>query len=172
MLAIELYDGVARADEPMAWRPPTGQPHFRPRAKNVIWIFLVGGMSQMESFDPKPMLTKYAGKTIAENLADAPDAPPAGQDVVRPMDAPVYAQGHLAILRGNLAPEGSVAKISGLKLPRITGPARVFDSEEAAFAAIRAMNSSCGLPFRCAKALRWIWPSCLSKRVGPEMRGH
>ena len=78
------------------------------------------------------------GKTIAENLADVPDAPAANQDVVRPMDRPVYAQGHLAILRGNLAPEGSVAKISGLKLPRITGPARVFESEESCLEAILA----------------------------------
>jgi dihydroxy-acid dehydratase len=78
------------------------------------------------------------GKTIAENLADVPDAPAANQDVLRPMDRPVYAQGHLAILRGNLAPEGSVAKISGLKLPRITGPARVFESEESCLEAILA----------------------------------
>ena len=76
------------------------------------------------------------GKTIAENLASAPSSPPAGQDVVRPFAQPVYAQGHLAILRGNLAPEGSVAKISGLKSVKITGPARVFDSEEDAMRAI------------------------------------
>ncbi len=84
------------------------------------------------------------GKTIAENLADVPDAPPAGQDVVRPMEKPVYAQGHLAILRGNLAPEGSVAKISGLKLPRITGPARVFESEESCLEAILAGRVKAG----------------------------
>ncbi|MBU6282376.1 dihydroxy-acid dehydratase [bacterium] len=84
------------------------------------------------------------GKTIAENLAEVPDAPPAGQDVVRPMEKPVYAQGHLAILRGNLAPEGSVAKISGLKLPRITGPARVFESEESCLEAILAGQVKAG----------------------------
>ena len=50
----------------LAWRPPTGQPHFAPKAKSVIWLFMNGGVSHMESFDPKPMLTKYAGKTIAE----------------------------------------------------------------------------------------------------------
>jgi dihydroxy-acid dehydratase len=76
------------------------------------------------------------GKTIAENLASAPKAPPAGQDVVLPFDRPLYKQGHLAILRGNLAPEGAVAKISGLKSIKITGPARVFDSEEEAMKAI------------------------------------
>jgi dihydroxy-acid dehydratase len=76
------------------------------------------------------------GKTIAETLAAVPSKPPTGQDVVRPIGEPIYAQGHLAILRGNLAPDGSVAKISGVKHDRITGPARVFDSEEACMAAI------------------------------------
>jgi len=78
------------------------------------------------------------GETIAEVLRDVPSAPPAGQDVIRPWSDPMYAQGHLAILRGNLAPEGCVAKITGLKNPTITGPARVFDSEDAAMAAIMA----------------------------------
>jgi dihydroxy-acid dehydratase len=78
------------------------------------------------------------GKTIAENLADVSPVPPADQDVVRPMDKPIYAAGHLAILRGNLAPDGSVAKITGLKQPRITGPARVFESEEDCLEAILA----------------------------------
>jgi dihydroxy-acid dehydratase len=65
-----------------------------------------------------------------------PDTPPAGQDVVRPIEDPIYAQGHLAILKGNLSPEGSVAKISGIAERRMTGPARVFESEEEAMAAI------------------------------------
>jgi len=78
------------------------------------------------------------GKSIAENLAATPERPPAGQDVVRPLEEPVYRQGHLAILRGNLAPDGAVAKISGLKVPHISGPARVFDSEESCMAAILA----------------------------------
>ncbi len=56
------------------WVPPTGEPHFAPQAKSVIWLFMNGGVSHMESFDPKPMLTKYAGKTIAETpFADAQD---------------------------------------------------------------------------------------------------
>lgn len=77
------------------------------------------------------------GKTVAENLADVPDLSP-DQDVIRPVSHPIYAQGHLAILKGNLAPEGCVAKITGLKNPKITGPARVFDDEQSALAAIMA----------------------------------
>ena len=76
------------------------------------------------------------GRTVAEELADVPSEPPAGQDVIRPWSKPVYASGHLAILRGNLAAEGAVAKITGVKSPRLTGPARVFESEEEAVAAI------------------------------------
>ena len=78
------------------------------------------------------------GRTLKEILADVPSEPPAGQDVIRPLSNPLYAKGHLAILRGNLAEEGSVAKISGVKNPSITGPARVFESEEEALAAILA----------------------------------
>jgi len=75
------------------------------------------------------------GKTVAENLRDVPPLR-ADQDVIRPVANPIYAQGHLAILKGNLSPEGSVAKITGLKNPVITGPARVFDDEQSALAAI------------------------------------
>ncbi|MCW5257171.1 dihydroxy-acid dehydratase [Verminephrobacter aporrectodeae subsp. tuberculatae] len=77
-----------------------------------------------------------SGKTIAEVLADVPAQPRADQDVIRPIDRPLYAQGHLAILKGNLSPEGAVAKITGLKNPVITGPARVFDDEQSALQAI------------------------------------
>jgi dihydroxy-acid dehydratase len=76
------------------------------------------------------------GQTIAEVLADVPSEPSRNQDVIRPWDNPVYAQGHLAILRGNLATEGAVAKITGIKASSITGPARVFDSEEECLRAI------------------------------------
>jgi dihydroxy-acid dehydratase len=79
-----------------------------------------------------------SGRTIAEVLKDIPDAPRADQDVIRPIDRPMYAQGHLAILKGNLSPEGCVAKITGLKNPVMTGPARVFDDEQSALAAILA----------------------------------
>ncbi len=84
------------------------------------------------------------GRTIAEELANVPEKPRADQDVIRPWDRPMYAQGHLAILGGNLAPEGCVAKITGLKSPRITGPARVFDSENACMDAILARKIKAG----------------------------
>jgi dihydroxy-acid dehydratase len=78
------------------------------------------------------------GETIAATLRDVPAQPRVDQDVIRPWERPLYTQGHLAVLRGNLAPEGSVAKITGVKEPRITGPARVFESEEACLEAILA----------------------------------
>ena len=78
------------------------------------------------------------GKTIAETLAEVPDAPSADQDVIRPFEQPVYEQGHLAILKGNLAEEGCVAKITGIKHHQITGPARVFDCEDDCHQAILA----------------------------------
>jgi dihydroxy-acid dehydratase len=84
------------------------------------------------------------GKTVAENLADIPDFPRADQDVIRPIGNPMYAEGHLAILKGNLSPEGCVAKITGLKNPVITGPARVFNDEQSALAAIMAKQIVAG----------------------------
>jgi hypothetical protein len=66
LAALLHRDGVARASSPAAWSPPDGHPHFPPRAKSVIWLFMNGGVSHLESFDPKPELTKYAGKTITE----------------------------------------------------------------------------------------------------------
>ena len=79
-----------------------------------------------------------SGQTVAEVLKDVPDAPSADQDVIRPWDKPMYSQGHLAILKGNLASEGAVAKITGVKQAKITGPARVFESEEACLKSILA----------------------------------
>jgi len=78
------------------------------------------------------------GRTMADMLKDVPAEPRADQEVIRPWSNPLYKQGHLAILKGNLAPEGCVAKITGLKNPAITGPARVFDSENACMKAIMA----------------------------------
>jgi dihydroxy-acid dehydratase len=78
------------------------------------------------------------GKTLAEELKHIPSAPRADQDVIRALDKPLYRQGHLTILKGNLATEGCVAKITGLKKTAITGPARVFDSENACMKAIMA----------------------------------
>ncbi|SDW57693.1 dihydroxy-acid dehydratase [Nitrosomonas communis] len=81
-----------------------------------------------------------SGETIAEVLRDVPEKPRTDQDVIRQWENPMYAQGHLAILKGNLSPEGSVAKITGVKNPKITGPARVFESEEACMNAILAQE--------------------------------
>ena len=78
------------------------------------------------------------GETIAQRLQSVPDEPSPDQEVIRPWSNPMYATGHLAILRGNLATEGAVAKITGIKKAQMTGPARVFDSEEACLDAILA----------------------------------
>ncbi len=99
------------------------------------------------------------GKTVAENLADVP-ALRTDQEVIRPIAQPMYSQGHLAILRGNLAPEGCVAKITGLKNPVITGPARVFDDEQSALAAIMAKQIKAG----DVMVLRYLGP-----KGGPGM---
>ncbi|HLO92961.1 MAG TPA: dihydroxy-acid dehydratase [Burkholderiaceae bacterium] len=99
------------------------------------------------------------GKTVAENLADVPDLSP-DQDVIRTVSDPLYAEGHLAILKGNLSPEGAVAKITGLKNPVITGPARVFDDEQSALAAIMAGQIKAG----DVMVLRYLGP-----KGGPGM---
>ncbi|MGL5879612.1 MAG: dihydroxy-acid dehydratase [Xenococcaceae cyanobacterium] len=103
----------------------------------VMKMLLVNGLLH-------PDALTISGKTIAEILADVPDAPPSDQDVIRQWDNPLYKQGHLAILKGNLATEGAVAKISGVKNPKITGPARVFESEEACLDAILAGKIKAG----------------------------
>src|SRR4051812_42149383 len=64
--AMLARDGIVKAGEPAGWSPPDGQPHFAPKAKSVIWLFMLGGTSHLESFDPKPALNRYAGKTIRE----------------------------------------------------------------------------------------------------------
>lgn len=85
-----------------------------------------------------------SGQTIEELLRDIPSEPRPDQDVIRPWDNPMYPSGHLAILKGNLATEGAVAKITGVKNPQITGPARVFESEEACLEAILANQIKAG----------------------------
>ncbi len=100
------------------------------------------------------------GQTIAEVLKDVPDVPATTQDVIHPLSDPMYSQGHLAILKGNLAPEGCVAKITGLKNPVMTGPARVFDDEQSALAAILAGNIKAG----DVMVLRYLGP-----KGGPGM---
>ena len=91
-----------------------------------------------------PDALTITGQTVAEVLADIPAEPRTDQDVIRPWNNPVYAQGHLAILRGNLATEGAVAKITGVKKPQITGPARVFESEEDCLEAVLAGKIQAG----------------------------
>ncbi|MDQ0473386.1 dihydroxy-acid dehydratase [Labrys wisconsinensis] len=95
----------------------------------VLKILLAAGLIHGDC----PTIT---GRTLGEELADVPEAPPAGQEVIRPIDRALYREGHLAVLRGNLATGGAVAKITGLKNPVITGPARVFDDEASAMDAI------------------------------------
>ncbi|MBU3548660.1 MULTISPECIES: dihydroxy-acid dehydratase [unclassified Polynucleobacter] len=99
----------------------------------VMKILLDGGLLHGDCMT-------ITGKTIAEVLKDVPSVPRADQKVIRTLDNPLYKQGHLAILKGNISPEGCVAKITGLKNPSITGPARVFDSEDDAMAAIMAQK--------------------------------
>jgi dihydroxy-acid dehydratase len=101
------------------------------------------------------------GRSLEQTLRDVPEEPRAGQDVIRPWHAPVYSTGHLAILRGSLAPEGSVAKVSGIRSARLVGPARVFDSEEAALEAILAGRIAAG----DVVVIRYEGP-----RGGPGMR--
>lgn len=84
------------------------------------------------------------GKTIAELLAEIPTEPRADQDVIRSFDNPMYPQGHLGILKGNLAVEGAVSKLTGIKKRQITGPARVFESEEDCLKAILAKEINAG----------------------------
>jgi len=84
------------------------------------------------------------GRTLAENLADVPSVYAKPQTVVKPLDAPMYGRGHIVIVRGNLAPDGGVAKIAGLKNLSITGPAKVFEGEEACFQAIQARKIVAG----------------------------
>jgi dihydroxy-acid dehydratase len=97
----------------------------------VMKMLLVNGLLHGDALT-------VSGKTVAEVLRDLSETPPANQDVIRTWDNPLYKQGHLAILKGNLATEGAVAKISGVKNPKITGPARVFESEEECLEAILA----------------------------------
>ena len=99
----------------------------------VMKILLDGGLLHGDCMT-------ITGKTIAEVLKDVPSVPRADQKVIRTLDNPMYKQGHLAILKGNISPEGCVAKITGLKNPSITGPARVFDSEDDAMQAIMAQK--------------------------------
>jgi dihydroxy-acid dehydratase len=103
----------------------------------VMKMLLVNGLLHGDALT-------ITGQTIAEVLKNVPNTPPANQDVIRTWDNPLYTEGHLAILKGNLATEGAVAKISGVKKPTIIGPARVFESEEECLEAILAKKINPG----------------------------
>ncbi|MFQ5715843.1 MAG: dihydroxy-acid dehydratase [Nitrospinales bacterium] len=135
-------------------------PHFcdlKPSGKYVaIDLHRSGGIPQvMKMLLDAGLLhgdcITVTGKTVAENLENVPSAPPASQDVILPLDRPKSRQGHLTILKGNLSPEGSVAKISGVKTHKMEGPARIFDSEEECLDAIIADKIQPGdiLVIRC-----------------------
>jgi dihydroxy-acid dehydratase len=119
---------------------------LKPSGKYLaVDLHLAGGIPQvMKTLMAAGLLNTdcitITGQTISEmlNSLNLPDVPRADQDVIRPIDKPMYKQGHLAILKGNLSPEGCVAKITGLKNPVMTGPARVFEDEQTALAAILA----------------------------------
>jgi dihydroxy-acid dehydratase len=120
-------------------------PHFcdlKPSGKYVtIDLHQVGGIPQVMKMLLNAGILHgdcitATGKTVAENLKDIPDAPASTQDVILPLNTPKSKEGHLVILKGNLSTEGCVAKVSGIKVKRIEGPARVFNSEEECLNAI------------------------------------
>lgn len=134
--AIEDFERIRKRVPVICDLKPSGQYvatdlHSAGGIPQVMKILLKAGLLHGQCMT-------ITGKTIAETLADVPDTPRADQKVIRPIAQALYAEGHLAILKGNLSPEGCVAKITGLKNPAITGPARVFDDEQSALEAILA----------------------------------
>ena len=133
---IDDFERVRRRVPVIADMKPSGKYlatdlHQAGGIPQIMKILLDGGLLHGDCMT-------ITGKTIAETLKDVPSVPRADQDVIKTLANPIYAQGHLAILKGNISPEGCVAKITGLKNPSITGPARVFDSEDDAMKAIMA----------------------------------
>jgi dihydroxy-acid dehydratase len=133
-LQIEDFETIRRKVPVLCYLKPSGQYvatdlHKAGGIPLIMKILLEKGILHGDC-------QTITGKTIAENLENVSAEVPAGQDVVRSWENPLYSEGHLAILRGNLAEENAVAKITGIKSRRITGKAKVFDSEELAMAAI------------------------------------
>jgi dihydroxy-acid dehydratase len=133
--SIDDFERVRRKVPVLCDLKPSGQYlaidlHRAGGIPAVMKVLLDGGLLHGECMT-------ITGKTVAQNLAGLPPLR-SDQGVIRPLSNPMYAQGHLAILKGNLSPEGAVAKITGLKNPAMTGPARVFDDEQSALAAIMA----------------------------------
>ncbi|MFZ5558346.1 MAG: dihydroxy-acid dehydratase [Pseudomonadota bacterium] len=156
---LDDYERIRRKVPVLCDLKPSGryvttQFHQAGGVPQVMKILLANGLLHGDCIT-------VTGKTIGELLEKVPATPPAGQDVIRPFDRPLYPHGHLAILKGNLATEGCVAKITGLKNPAITGPARVFDSEEESMKAIVAGKIKAG----DVLVIRYEGP-----RGGPGMR--
>ncbi len=133
-LNIDDFETVRESTPHLADMMPSGR-YVATDLHRVGGIPLVMKMLLNEGLLHGDCLT-VTGQTVAENLKEVSGTPPAGQDVVLPFDKPKYPQGHLVILKGNLAPDGAVAKVSGVKRSTMTGRARVFDAEEASLDAI------------------------------------
>ena len=135
-LALDDFEAIRRRVPVLCDLKPSGRfvttdLHAAGGVPQVMKILLAHGVLNGAALT-------ISGETVSQVLRDVPVEPPAGQDVIRPWDRPLYPEGHLAILRGNLAAEGGVAKITGIKHRSITGPARVFDCEEDCLTAILA----------------------------------
>ena len=135
-LALDDFEAIRRRVPVLCDLKPSGRfvttdLHAAGGVPQVMKMLLAHGVLDGDALT-------VSGKTVAEVLSDVPDEPRPDQEVIRPWGRPLYPQGHLAILRGSLAPDGGVAKITGIKHHSITGPARVFDCEEDCLAAILA----------------------------------
>jgi dihydroxy-acid dehydratase len=131
-LELDDFDRISRKTPHLGDLKPFGNYH-------MVDLDRVGGVpSVLRALLDEGLLhgdtLTATGRTMAENLADV--APPEGTDVIRPLDDPLAAEGGIAILRGNLAPEGAVVKLAGIELERREGPARVFDGEQDALKAL------------------------------------
>ncbi|RCN56813.1 dihydroxy-acid dehydratase [Acidiferrobacter thiooxydans] len=158
-LALDDFDAFSRRVPVLCDLKPSGRYvatdlHRAGGVPQVMKMLLAHGLLHGDALT-------VTGQTLSEVLRDVPEHPRADQDVIRPWARPVYAHGHLAILKGNLAEEGALAKTSGVKVPRIAGPARVFDSEEACMAAILERRIAAG----DVVVIRYEGP-----RGGPGMR--
>ena len=135
-LALEDFEAVRRRVPVLCDLKPSGRYvttdlHRAGGIPQVMSILLANGVLHGDA-------VTVEGRTIADVLKDVPSRPAADQDVIHPWDRPLSSEGHIVVLQGNLASEGAVAKISPQGAQAITGPARVFDSEEACLAAILA----------------------------------
>ena len=141
-LTLDDFDTFGRRVPVLCNLKPSGRYvatdlHQAGGVPQVMKILLVNGLLHGDALT-------ITGQTLAELLRDVPEEPRPDQEVIRPWSKPVYPHGHLAILKGNLAEEGALAKTSGVKVPKVTGPARVFDCEEDCMAAILARQIKAG----------------------------